>query len=257
MMKNKNNNDLNNLNQKSNSDEDNNDVHNSITNSNDLGKDFSEQREIIDEEKLILNHFEIDRIQLVTSPSIISPTLQCSICLDLVFNPVQCRNCSKLFCKNCIEMWLEKQKECPNKHPFAKKECDENWIKKALGEIILKCPYYGCTSYYEYNYWIDHIRKCTFKLRGFRKIENKHITFEYDIVQIFVKDIRNKTHTFELPLNTTILELKEKLVEKTGLKVNAQRLIVNGKPLEDSKTLEYYGIKLNQTILQLARLLGG
>ena len=91
--------------------------------------------------KLILQNNEINRGKLVANMTAVSPTLQCSICLDLVMTPVECGNCSKLFCKNCIENWLKTANECPNKHPFVKKEELDEWIKKALGKIFLKCPY--------------------------------------------------------------------------------------------------------------------
>ena len=65
---------------------------------------------------------ELTRTNLVVSSNTkVSPTLQCSICLDLVMEPVECTNCSKLFCKECIEGWLKNSKDCPNKHIFLKK----------------------------------------------------------------------------------------------------------------------------------------
>ena len=61
---------------------------------------------VSDSTKLILNNYEINRGKLVANMKAVSPTLQCSICLDLVLIPVECQNCSKLFCKNCIDSWL-------------------------------------------------------------------------------------------------------------------------------------------------------
>ena len=51
--------------------------------------------------------------------------------------------------------------------------------------------------------------------------------------------------------------MKEKLKQKTGFEVNAQRLSCNGKNMMDDKMLEFYGVQANTTIVQLARLLGG
>ena len=72
-----------------------------------------------------------------------------------------------------------------------------------------------------------------------------------------MKDIHGKNLTFILPLSTTVKELKEKLEEKTGFKVEAQRLSCNGKEMENNKMLEFYGLQNDQTIVQLARLKGG
>jgi len=212
--------------------------------------------------KLILQNNEINRGKLVANMTAVSPTLQCAICLDLVMTPVECKNCSKLFCKNCIESWLKTANECPNKHPFVKKEELDEWIKKALGKIFLKCPYKGCKSDYNYKYWTDHVKKCPFKSKGIQKLNDETTDgedepFIWEVIQFFVKDIHGKTHTFELPLSTTVLELKEKLREKTGFDVEAQRLTCNGKTMENPKMLEFYGLQKNQTIFQLARLKGG
>ena len=218
---------------------------------------------ISDGTKLILNNVSISRGKLIANLKTISPTLQCAICLDLVMTPVECKNCSKLFCKYCIDQWLTNAQECPNKHPFEKKDELDDWIKKELGKVFLKCPFIGCTSDFNYKYWTNHVKICPCKERGVRQIkedettENPDEPFIWENIQIFVKDIHGRTHTFELPLSTTVKELKEKLEEKTGFKAADQRLTCNGKPLEDSKMLEYYGIQKNQTILQLARLKGG
>lgn len=39
--------------------------------------------------------------------------ITCLICLKIVFEPVICGNCSTIFCKTCIEGWLNKNQNCP------------------------------------------------------------------------------------------------------------------------------------------------
>lgn len=108
-----------------------------------------------------------------------------------------------------------------------------------------------------------HVKKCKCKSKGVIKINDVETTYEEDEpfkweeVQFFVKDIHNKTFTFTLPLSTTVKELKEKLEEKTGFKVEAQRLTCNGKEMSNPKMLEHYGLQKDQTIYQLGRLKGG
>ena len=211
--------------------------------------------------QIILHNNQISRGNLVSNLTAISPTLQCAICLDLVMAPVECKNCTKLFCKDCIDNWLKNESECPNKHKFEKKEELDDWIIKALSKIFLKCPYNGCKSDYAYKHWTSHVKKCPFKSKGVRKLNNETTDcddepFKWENVQFFVKDIHGKTHIFELPLSTTVLELKEKLKQKTGFEVEAQRLTLNGKIMDNTKMLEYYGLQKNQTIFQLARLKG-
>ena len=217
-----------------------------------------------DQTKLILSHNEISRQKLISNLTTVSPTLQCSICLDLVMIPVECEICAKLFCQDCIESWLKNTNECPNKHEFKKKEVLDDWIKEALGKIYLKCPYEGCIADYAYKHWKDHVKKCTCKNRGIKKITDDKTTegdddkpFIWENIQFFVKDINNKTHSFFLPLSTTVQELKQQLEIKTGFKVEQQRLECNGKTMEDSKMLEFYRLQSDQTIHQLGRLKGG
>ena len=220
--------------------------------------------QVSEETKKLLNNNEISRGKLISNLTSVSPTLQCSICLDLVMDPVECKNCSKLFCKYCIDNWLKNNNECPNKHIFEKKEELDEWIKVALGKIFLKCPFKGCCSDFAYKYWKNHVKKCNCKLRGCIKLNDNDAIegdggelFSWKPIQFFVKDIHGNNHLFVLPLSTTVKELKEKLEEKTGFKVEAQYLSCNGKPMNDNKLLEFYGILPNQTILQLGRLKGG
>ena len=218
---------------------------------------------ISEDSKLILEDNNIRRIDLISSIGVISPTFECKICCDLVMNPVECENCSKLFCQNCINNWLKNSNKCPNKHQFAKKQELDDWIKKEISKIFIKCPYIGCNSNYAYKHWTRHVKKCICKNNGIQKlnfdesIESNDNSFKYEIVQFFVKDIYNKTHTFRLALSTTVKELKLFLEEKTGLKVESQRLSCNGKTMDDGKMLEFYRLQNGQVIFQLSRLLGG
>ncbi len=75
----------------------------------------------------------LTRTNLVTNNDKLSPTLQCSICPDLVMEPIECQNCSKLFCKECIiNNWLKQWNECPNNHSFVKKSILDDCIKLIL-----------------------------------------------------------------------------------------------------------------------------
>ena len=215
----------------------------------------------LDESKLILKNDEIIRVKLVIEPLVISPSLRCDICLDLVMNPVECQKCSKIFCKYCIDDWLLKEKECPNKHPFIKKELG-NYLKKSLDKIILLCPYNGCTSNHNYNNWLDHVKSCSFKSTGIKNISDEE-TIDYEDVdesslqkhvRIIVKDMIGKSRILSLPINSTVKELKGKLSDKIKIKIEKQRLMYHGKELEDSTLLEDYGMHDYDIIYQLAQL---
>ena len=203
---------------------------------------------------------ELTRTNLIANNDKLSPTLQCSICLDLVMEPVECNTCSKLFCKECIDNWLKQSNECPNKHVFVKKLILDAWIKPILDKIYINCPYKDCNSLYAYSTWANHLKRCACKTKGFRGTGDTPTgeeMFEWKEIQIFVRDITDRSHAFTLPLSTTVKELKEKLKEKTGFNVEDQRLSCMGKNLDDERMLEFYGIQQNTTIYQMARLHGG
>lgn len=210
---------------------------------------------VSDDSKLILEDINIKRKDLVVNIGNISPSFECVICYDLVMSPVECENCSKLFCKNCINNWLKRSDKCPNKHQFVKKQELDDWIKKEISKIFIKCPYSGCGNNFAYKNWTRHVKICICKNN--EKIEGHDVPFKWEVIQFFVKDIYNKTHTFRLPLSTTVKELKIYLQEKTGLKVESQRLSCNGKIMDDQKMLEFYRLQNGQIIFQLSRLLGG
>ena len=51
----------------------------------------------------------LDRISSNLDQKILSNKI-CSICLNLVWNPVDCSKCQNIFCKNCIDLLLAKKK---------------------------------------------------------------------------------------------------------------------------------------------------
>lgn len=44
-------------------------------------------------------------------------TIQCSICHDFPIDPIECKSCSNLFCKECLMVWFHTSQkfECPHK----------------------------------------------------------------------------------------------------------------------------------------------
>ena len=77
----------------------------------------------------------------------------CSICLDIVYNPLQCDKCQHCFCSKCIQ----KCKRCPFR-------CINNnyntafLCKKLLSEIKIKC---ACGEIIKYDIILKHkIEEC-------------------------------------------------------------------------------------------------
>jgi WD40 repeat protein len=89
--------------------------------------------------------------------------LICSICLEIVLNPVMCSKCENLFCKSCIDILLTKTNRCPNKCIFQEKE-KNRMLKNILSKIEFKCMYLlnGCKAFIPYTDFIKHVNSCDY-----------------------------------------------------------------------------------------------
>ncbi|KAK6826126.1 viral Ubiquitin [Apiospora arundinis] len=76
-------------------------------------------------------------------------------------------------------------------------------------------------------------------------------------MQIFVKDLYGKTHTFQTSKSATVLQLKEMCEFRFGLPVDRQRIIYSGRKLVDGWTLEGLNILKESTIHMVSRTVGG
>lgn len=75
--------------------------------------------------------------------------------------------------------------------------------------------------------------------------------------QIFIKTLTGKTITINVNDNENIKDIKDKITDIEGIPQDQQRLVFNGKQLEDDKTLGDYQIDGDSTIHLVLRLRGG
>ena len=76
--------------------------------------------------------------------------------------------------------------------------------------------------------------------------------------QFFVKTLTGKTITFEsLTTESLVEDLKLAILDREGIPLEQQRLIFNGKQMDDKKTLGFYNVQNCSTCHLVLRLRGG
>ncbi|KAF5836517.1 ribosomal protein S27a component of cytosolic 80S ribosome and 40S small subunit [Dunaliella salina] len=74
-------------------------------------------------------------------------------------------------------------------------------------------------------------------------------------MQLFVRT--NRTHVVETQPDSTVADVKAIIEAREGLVCDEQRVLFNGKQLEDTELLSLAGVKDEATLNILGRLLGG
>ena len=63
----------------------------------------------------------------------------CTLCNNILIDPVMCMKCQKVYCKKCIDKWSEKNEKCPE-------GCDSPDFKNSLAknDILSKLKFKCC-----------------------------------------------------------------------------------------------------------------
>ena len=74
---------------------------------------------------------------------------------------------------------------------------------------------------------------------------------------IFVKSLDGRTLALDVTPHETVSDLKHKIYENNGVHPNQQRLVFSGKNLNDTLTLESYGIQtLSSVWMMMHKVVG-
>ena len=84
-------------------------------------------------------------------------SVECPLCLNVLFNPHMCMKCQNVYCKKCIDDWSKKSEKCPNRceEPNYKRSLVKNEI---LSRLQFKCK--KCGSSISYDDMQKHYENC-------------------------------------------------------------------------------------------------
>ena len=96
----------------------------------------------------------------------------CPLCSNILIDPYLCIKCQNVYCKKCIDDWLAKSNNCPNK-------CEDTNFQKSidkyniLSKLKFKCK--KCENEFLYEEIIRHVDKCipnNNKINTYTRIKN-------------------------------------------------------------------------------------
>lgn len=67
-------------------------------------------------------------------------SVTCSICSEIMINPMMCMNCQTVYCKSCIDNWSKKSAYCTNRCK------NTNYKKSILSQIFLSKLKFICQN---------------------------------------------------------------------------------------------------------------
>ncbi|CAF1309726.1 unnamed protein product [Rotaria magnacalcarata] len=76
-------------------------------------------------------------------------------------------------------------------------------------------------------------------------------------MQLFVKDLNDRTITIEVEPDDYISKIKQRISERNGIPIEEQRLMWAGKQLINEKQIKDYGLQDGNTLFLVLRLKGG
>lgn len=95
----------------------------------------------------------------------------CQICLDVLWEPMQCKHCTKLFCGTCIKNYMmtvnNNNKKCPSCRVLLQVKKADAYIVNNLCKLKFACPNTrsGCPEIINYEFLSKHNKECQYTLK--------------------------------------------------------------------------------------------
>ncbi len=88
----------------------------------------------------------------------------CSICTNILTEPVLIECCGKLFCQECLSKWLQKQKSCPHCRDTELKYIKDRRMKRIIDSSKIYClnRSKGCGKISTVGECSTHLETCLF-----------------------------------------------------------------------------------------------
>jgi len=87
----------------------------------------------------------------------------CTICHDIVQNPVEISSCEHHFCDGCVRPWIQANSDCPiDRRPVEEAGLSEprRFYRNTLAEVRLRCQFSGCNAETTYEGFEQHKTNC-------------------------------------------------------------------------------------------------
>ncbi|CAG0888707.1 unnamed protein product [Cyprideis torosa] len=146
----------------------------------------------------------------------------CSICLNVLYNPMETFECNHLFCGRCIQDWVKKQPTCPiERTNITSLVKPATSLLRVLGNLKLTCPEQGCNDVVYFAEIMKHREICVARTtpceRGCGELLLNREKSEHDCITTLTTDLR---------LKEGIIQEQEKQIrqQQQGIKTMEERI---------------------------------
>lgn len=106
----------------------------------------------------------------------------CPICFHVLWKPIECQNCQRLFCKHCIDQCLKKKPDvCPLCQHYKEKRCSPIFYS-LLCKFKIACENKnnGCEDILSYESLEKHQEQCQYQIQNCRGCQIKVLKRDLD-----------------------------------------------------------------------------